>query len=86
MDRKQAVYVLKQLFEQCDWIEGKSIKLMPPKENNALSSTFQIYIETNGDDVVPSCIRDIAKENGLNFKEKDRCVIVYKPYPNMNIT
>ena len=86
MDRGQAVSVLKQIFERCEWVEGKSIKLMPPKENDALSSTFQICIQMNADNVVPSCISEVAKENGLMVKEKDGFLIVYKPYPHISIT
>ena len=83
MDREQAVSVLKQLFEQSDWIQRKSLKLMPPKANNALSNTFQIHIKTNGDDIVPRCIRTIASQNGLTVKQKDGFIIIYKPYPNL---
>lgn len=85
MNREQATDVLKQIFEQCTWwIEGKSIKLMPPKANNVLSNTFQICIRTNGEDMVPNCIKTIAKENGLMVTEKDGYLIVYKPYPNVS--
>jgi len=83
MDRAQAVQILKRIFEECDWVEGKSIKLMPPKENNALSNTFQIYIRANSDEIVPTCLETIAKENNLMVEQKDDFIIVYKPYPNV---
>lgn len=84
MNREQAVNVIKQVFEQCRYIEGKSIKLMAPKENNALSNTFQIYIHIGNEDLLPTCVKNIAKENDLAVKQKDGYLIVYKPYPNLN--
>jgi hypothetical protein len=81
MDREQAVSVLKQIFEQCRFIEGKSIKLMSPKAGNGLSNTFQLHIETRNDNALISGIEAIAKENNLAVKEKDGLMIVYKPYP-----
>lgn len=86
MDREQAVSVIKHIFEKCNQMQGKSMKLMPPKENNALSNTFQIHIQTSDDEILKSCIKSIAKENGLSVKQKDSLLIVYKPYPNVKET
>jgi hypothetical protein len=83
MDRKQAVAVIKQIFEHCSEIEGKSIKLMPPKEGNGLSNTFQIHIQINNDEFLKRCIETIAKEHNLATKEKNGLIVVYKPYPNI---
>ena len=86
MDREQAVTVIKQLFERCNQIEGKSIKLMPPKANGSLANTFQIHIQTREDEILQSCITGIAKENGLAVKRKRGLFIVYKRYANVKMT
>lgn len=82
MNRDQAVSVIKQIFERCCRIEGKSIKLMPPKLNNALSNTCQIYIETRNDQLLEACLADIAKKHSLAIKRKGDLTVIYKPYPN----
>ena len=84
MNREQAVSVIKQIFEKCRYSEGKSIKLMPPKDNNALSNTFQIHIQTARNEMLISCIEEVAKQNNLAVNQKDGLLIVYKPYPNQN--
>jgi hypothetical protein len=84
MDREQAVQVLKRIFEECTWVEGKSVKLIPPKNIDSLSNTFQIHIQTNAKDIIPNCILTITKENGLMVKERDGFIIIYKPYPNLS--
>jgi hypothetical protein len=83
MDRQKAVSFIKEIFEQCHSIEGKSIKLLPPKENNSLSSTFQIHIEVKDDLTLQSCVHKIAAKNNLAVAKKDGVLIVYKPYPNL---
>jgi hypothetical protein len=83
MNRKQAVSVIKELFERCQFIEGKSLKLLPPKGNDALSNTYQVYVQVNSDNLLASCMEDIAKERNLAVMCKDGYCIIYKPYPDM---
>jgi len=85
MNREQAVTIIKQIFDQCNRTEGKSIKLMAPRNNNSLSNTFQVHIQTGDDVVLMDCIRAIAHENGLEIKVKDGSVVVYKPYPDLQV-
>jgi hypothetical protein len=84
MDREQAVNIIKEIFENCNAIEGKSLKLLPPQENNTLSNTFQIHIDVNGNSEIISCIQVIVQKHNLLVKVKDRWLTVYKPYPNLN--
>ena len=86
MVREQATDVIKQIFERCQLIEGKSIKLMPPKDNNALSNTFQIYIQTNNNETLQSCIENVAKENDLAVGQKGDFCTVYKAYLTLKET
>lgn len=81
MNREQAVNVIKQIFEQCRFIEGKSLKLLPPKGNDALSNTYQIHIQVNSDELLAACVDDIAKKHNLVVMRKDGYCVMYKPYP-----
>jgi len=81
MDRKEAVTIVKQICKSCSLMEGKTIKLMPPKASNSLSNTYQIHIETK-DEIILACAKAIAKKHNLAVKQKEGSVIVYKPYPD----
>lgn len=83
MNREKAVSLIKQIFEQCSSIEGKSISLLPPKGNDALSDTYQVHIQTRNDDRLISCITNIASEHNLDVKVKEGLCVVYQPYPNV---
>jgi len=85
LNREQAVNVIKQIFDQCSYMEGRSLKLMAPKENNALSHTYQIHIQTRDNKTLKSCIETVAKKNGLEVKQTDDLVIIYKPYPDLQV-
>ena len=76
--------VIKEISEQCPYLEGKSIKLLPPKDNDALSNTFQVHIQVSDDPspILVSCIETIAEKHNLATKRIDDYLIVYKPYPN----
>ncbi len=79
MNRKEAVGVIKQLFEKCNNIEGKSIKLMAPDANNVLSRGCQIHVTTNHDESLESCVRKIVQKNCLGVHIEGTVLIVYKP-------
>ncbi len=83
MNREQAVTVIKELFDKCQLMEGKSIKLLPPKENDALSDTFQIHIQTLNNEMVIMCGNEIARRHHLAVIQKSGLMIIYKPYPNL---
>jgi len=83
MDRKQAVEVIKEISEQCQLLEGKSIKFLPPKDSDALSNTFQVHIQVSDDPdpFLVSCVENVAEKRNLATKQVDGYLIVYKPYP-----
>ena len=85
MNREQAVAVIKQIFEKCSRVEGKSIKLLAPNANGALSDTFQIHIQTREDELLQSCIMSIAKDNNLAVKRKGSLFVIYKRYANVKM-
>jgi hypothetical protein len=45
MEREQASNLIREIFTLCHYIDGKSIRLVPPEENNPLSIGFMIQIE-----------------------------------------
>jgi hypothetical protein len=84
VNRQEAITVIKQIFNQCPTIEGKSITLMPPKGNNYLSTTFQIQIQADSSlETIKSCTEDIVEEHNLAVKIKGSLIIIYKSYPNI---
>lgn len=80
LNRKQAVALIKEIFDACRAVEGKSIKLLPPKENDSLSHTFQVYIETKNDPLIVGCVENIVGKHKLAVKITDGWMIIYKPY------
>jgi hypothetical protein len=82
MNRQQAVATIKEIFDCCSAIEGKSLKLLPPREDNSLSDTFQIHIQTGDDTAIQRCVEDITKKHKLATKLGDGWLVVYKPYPS----
>lgn len=79
MKREEAVAVIKRIFEECNGIEGKSLKLMPPDADNVLSKGCQIHINTMNDVVLNSCLASMANKNKLAAEVEGNYFIVYKP-------
>ena len=87
MKRRQAVNVIKEISERCQLLEGRSIKLLQPKDNDAQSNTFQIHIQVSDDPdpFLVSCIETIAEKHNLATKQIDEYLIVYKPCSNKKV-
>jgi hypothetical protein len=81
MNREQAVNIIKEIFEVCHAIEGKSLKLLPPQQDSALSHTFQIHVEIREDLAIHVCVENIANRHKLATKLTKDWLIIYKPYP-----
>ena len=84
MDRAQAVNFIKDVSGQCHLLEGRSIKLLPPKDNGALLNSFQVHIQAPidyPDSSLVSCIREVARKYNLATKHVDGYMIVYKLHP-----
>jgi hypothetical protein len=78
MNRKQAVTVIKRMFEQCTLLEGKSIVLMQSRMNGGLSEGWQIHIKINHDELLNSYLETIAKKNQLDTQEIDDFFVIYE--------
>lgn len=79
LDRKQAVSIVKEILDKCKAIEGKSIKLLPPKEDE-FSSTYQIYIDIKNDPFLEQCIVRVIEKYQLDTKISGNWIIIYKTY------
>ena len=78
MEREKAISVVKEIFDKCNLIEGKAIKLMPPDANNVLSNGCQIHIESRNDTHLEKCLKTIASSKSLAFAKEGEQVIIYK--------
>ena len=86
MNRTQAVSVIKEIAEQCPYLEGKSIKLLTPKGNDALPNTFQVHIQASDDPFLVSCIEIVAEKHNLATKQIDGYLVMYNLYPKLALT
>lgn len=85
MDRVKAVDVIKQIFDKCKQIEGKSIKLMPPTADSVLSNGCQIHITANPQDGLEVCLASIIEENELALELQEELLVIYKPLKNLRL-
>lgn len=80
MDRVEAVALLKELFDMCPSLEGKSFAIMPPQADSLLSKDHQIHITTTLNEETLLCVRRAIKRHDhlALLEEKDR-IILYRP-------
>lgn len=79
MDRPEAVALLKELFDNCPFLEGKSFALMPPNADSVLSKNYQLHIKANLDETSILCIEKIAHKRDLTVNNKGSLVVIYRP-------
>jgi len=79
MQREQAVSLVKEIFDFCRFVEGKSVKLMPPNADSVLSKGCQIHIDTRNDAVLEACLQTVTDANGLAMVKEGQLAIIYKP-------
>lgn len=78
MDKEKAVEVIKQMYQRCSRLEGKTTKLTLPNADNTLSTGYQIHVDGD-DDLLYSCLISVAKQNNLAVKKGSSKVIIYNP-------
>ncbi len=79
MQRTEAIIAIKEIFDRCPHIEGKSLKLMPPDADSVLSKGCQIHIETGKDPTLDNCLATIAQRLNLAVHSEADFLIIYKP-------
>ncbi len=78
LDRPIVVSFLKQAFEQCPQLEGKSIKLMPPNADSVHSKGYQIHIQPNSVNF-EKCMQPIIKKHNLSMIHEENTLIIFNP-------
>ncbi len=82
MQREEAITAIKEIFYRCPYIEGKSLKLMPPDADSVLSKGCQIHIETRQDITLDNCLAAISQRLNLAVHSEGDLLIIYKPTKN----
>ncbi len=79
LDRDKVVQVLKDIFNACNLIEGKSVKFMPPNADSVFSKGYQIHIEPSDDESFTTCIERIAIKYDLATAKERNALIIFNP-------
>ncbi len=79
MEREEAIIAIKEIFDRCPHIEGKSLKLMAPDADSVLSKGCQIHIETAKDTTLDNCLATISQRLNLAVHNEGNFLIIYKP-------
>ncbi len=80
MNRKEAVIVLKEIFDKCKYLNGTYMALIPPNASSLLSQGYQVYIKASFDAETQKIIQKILeKYNCILLLEKEDVAIIYEP-------
>ena len=75
MQRENAVSVIKEIGENCKFLNPSAITL---KETSA-GGRFEIQIQCHVDDEMWECLKGLAKKNGLGVRILDHMLVIYAP-------
>ncbi len=78
LDRKKVLELLRLVFQSCQNIEGKTIKLMPPNADGECSKGYQIHIEPN-EEIMERCIKKITRKSNLATAKEGKTLIIFNP-------
>ncbi len=79
MDRKEAVKVLNDVFNDCVGLNDNTITLMPSKARGVLAKGYQIHITSEMSEEAKKCIKRITVKYGLKFHEGEGRLMIYTP-------
>ncbi len=79
MDRKEAVQVLKEIYEACETIDESWVALMPPDADGVIAEGYQLHIKTKINELDKNCIESILRKYGLELREVSDTAIIYRP-------
>ena len=83
MDRRQAIEVLKDVFDNCIGLEANTITLMPSQARGILAKGFQIHITAEISQDARYCLLELAKKYGLKVHEGQGRLMIYTPANGM---
>jgi hypothetical protein len=83
LNRKQAVVLLKEIFERCTLFDGNYLALMPPDSEGLLSQGYQVHLKVPIDKETQACMEQIAEKYSccLHFinRSGEDLAIIYRP-------
>jgi len=80
LDRKEAVMILREIYETCENLDETWVALMPPNADDIISDGYQLHIRTpKMQDFDRKCVEDILHKHGLKLKEITDTAIIYRP-------
>jgi hypothetical protein len=83
LNRKEAVLLLKEIFEQCTLFDGQYLSLMPPNAAGLLSEGYQIHLKVPIDQKTQDCMKQVSEKYSccLSFinRNGEDVAIIYRP-------
>jgi hypothetical protein len=83
LNRSEAVFVLREIFEKCTLFDGNYLSLVPPNSAGLLSQGYQVHLKIPIDKETQDCMEQIAAKYSccLSFinKSGDDVAIIYRP-------
>ncbi len=83
LNRKEAVLVLREIFEECTLFDGQYLSLMPPNAAGLLSEGYQVHIKVPIDKETQDCMQQVAKKYNcalsLINRHGEDVAIIYRP-------
>jgi hypothetical protein len=83
LDRKEAVLVLREIFEKCTLFDGTYLALMPPNSASLLSEGYQVHLKIPIDKETQACMQQIAEKYNCTLytinKSGEDVAIIYRP-------
>jgi hypothetical protein len=80
LDRKEAVTVLREIYESCESIDETWVAIMSPDSDEVISKGYQLHIRTSKmQDLDKKCVENILHKHGLKLKEITDTAIIYRP-------
>ena len=83
LNRKEAVLVLKEMFEECTLFDGQYLALMPPNSAGLLSHGYQVHLKIPINKETQDCMQRVAKKYNCALstinKNGEDVAVIYRP-------
>jgi hypothetical protein len=79
LDRKEAIIVLKEIFDACMELDESWVALIPPTAGNVEAKGYQIHIRTKINGFDKKCVEATLQKYDLMYKEITNTAIIYRP-------
>jgi hypothetical protein len=83
LNRKEAVLVLREIFEKCTLFDGTYLALMPPNSACLLSHGYQVHLKVPIDKQTQECMKQVAEKYNCAVSTINRngeeVVVIFRP-------